>query len=78
MGLKNTRAFITHRLKMQGLVVFDYARDFPKAWADLTGWIQEGRLKYREDVVEGLEALPAAFVGLFNGENFGRKLARLV
>ena len=78
VGLKNTRAFITHRLKMQGLVVFDYAREFPKAWAELTAWIQNGRLQYREDIVEGLEALPAAFVGLFKGENFGRKLARLV
>jgi NADPH-dependent curcumin reductase CurA len=78
VGLKNTRAFITHRLKMQGLVVFDYAREFPKAWANLTGWIDDGRLKYREDMVDGLEALPGAFVGLFQGENFGRKLARLV
>jgi hypothetical protein len=77
VGLKNTRSFITARLKMQGLVVFDYAREFPKAWADLTAWILDGRLKYREDVVDGLEALPAAFVGLFTGENFGRKLARL-
>lgn len=78
VGLKNTRAFITARLKMQGLVVFDYAREFPAAWAELTGWIRDGRLKYREDVVDGLESLPAAFVGLFQGENFGRKLARLV
>ncbi len=77
VGLKNTRAFITHRLKMQGLVVFDYVADFPKAWAELTGWIVDARLRYREDVVEGLEALPGAFVGLFWGENFGRKLARL-
>jgi NADPH-dependent curcumin reductase CurA len=76
-GLKNTRAFITRRLKMQGLVVFDYAARFPQAWSELTGWILDGRLKYLEDVVEGLEALPGAFVGLFNGENFGRKLARL-
>ena len=76
-GLKNTRAFITHRLKMQGLVVFDYAADFPRAWADLTGWILDGRLKYREDIVEGLEALPGAFVDLFHGRNFGRKLGRL-
>ena len=77
VGLKNTRSFITARLKMQGLVVFDYAREFPKAWAELTGWIQDGRLKYREDIADGLERLPAAFVGLFQGENFGRKLARL-
>jgi NADPH-dependent curcumin reductase CurA len=78
VGLKNTRTFITARLKMQGLVVFDYAREFPRAWAELTGWILDGRLKYREDIVDGLESLPAAFVGLFEGQNFGRKLARLV
>ncbi|MDB5479023.1 MAG: 2-alkenal reductase [Caulobacteraceae bacterium] len=78
VGLKNTRSFITARLKMQGLVVFDYAREFSKAWTELTGWIQDGRLKYREDIVDGLESLPAAFVGLFQGQNFGRKLARLV
>jgi NADPH-dependent curcumin reductase CurA len=77
VGLKNTRAFITHRLKMQGLVVFDYAAEFPAAWAELTNWILDGRLKYREDIVDGVEALPGAFVGLFKGENFGRKLARL-
>ncbi len=77
VGLKNTRSFITARLKMQGLVVFDYAKDFPKAWAELSAWILDGRLRFREDIVEGLEALPGAFVGLFQGENFGRKLARL-
>ncbi len=76
-GLKNTTNFITHRLKMQGLVVFDYVRDFPKAWAEMTDWILDGRLKYREDVEEGIEHAPAAFVGLFKGENFGRKLIKL-
>jgi hypothetical protein len=77
VGLKNTTHFITHRLKMQGLVVFDYVREFPKAWAEMTDWILEGRLKYREDVEVGLDHAPAAFVGLFKGENFGRKLIKL-
>ena len=76
-GLKNTTFFIVSRLKMQGLVVFDYVRQFPAAWAEMTDWILEGRLKYREDIEDGLEHAPAAFVGLFNGENFGRKLIRL-
>jgi NADPH-dependent curcumin reductase CurA len=76
-GLKNTRAFIAARLKMQGLVVFDYAADFPRAWDQLAGWILDGRLRYREDVVDGIEALPGAFIGLFRGENFGRRLGRL-
>jgi NADPH-dependent curcumin reductase CurA len=76
-GLKNTTCFITHRLKMQGLVVFDSVREYPRAWAEMTDWILDGRLKYREDVEAGLERAPAAFIGLFKGENFGRKLIKL-
>jgi len=76
-GLVNTRAFITARLKMQGLVVFDYVREFPNAWRELTDWILDGRLRYREDIVDGLENAGDAFIGLFNGKNFGRKLVRI-
>ncbi len=76
-GIVNTQFFITSRLTMAGLVAFDYVRQYPQAWAEMTDWILAGRLKYREDVVDGLEHLPAAFIGLFKGENFGRKLIRL-
>ncbi|HYH98908.1 NADP-dependent oxidoreductase [Hyalangium sp.] len=76
-GLKNTGHFITHRLRMEGFVVFDYAERFTEARAALGRWIQEGKLRYREHVVEGLEAAPAAFAGLFRGENFGRMLVRV-
>ncbi|MBN9531210.1 MAG: NADP-dependent oxidoreductase [Alphaproteobacteria bacterium] len=76
-GIVNTQFFITSRLTMAGLVAFDYVRAYPQAWAEMTDWIVSGRLKYREDVVDGLEQLPGAFIGLFKGENFGRKLIRL-
>lgn len=76
-GIVNTQFFITSRLTMAGLVAFDYVRQYPQAWAEMTDWILSGRLKYREDIVDGLEHLPAAFIGLFRGENFGRKLIRL-
>jgi len=76
-GLRNTSYFITARLTMRGLVAFDYYREFPKAWADLTQWIIDGRLKYREDIDEGFENLPRAFIGLFSGDNFGRKLVHI-
>lgn len=76
-GLRNTSYFITARLKMQGLVVFDYAHEAPSARRELTDWVLEGRLRYREDVEIGIERAPAAFIGLFQGENFGRKLVRL-
>ncbi len=76
-GLRNTSHFITSRLTMRGLVAFDYFRDFPIAWAELTRWIADGKLKYREDIEEGFEHLPRAFIGLFSGDNFGRKLVRI-
>jgi NADPH-dependent curcumin reductase CurA len=76
-GIKNTQVFITHRLRMEGFVAFDYVKQFPQAWADLTEWILAGRLKYREDVIDGIERVPEAFIGLFKGENFGRKMVRL-
>ena len=76
-GLKNTSAFIGQRLTMRGLVAFDHYKEFPRAWAELSDWIVDGRLKYREDIEDGFERLPAAFVGLFTGANFGRKLVRV-
>ena len=76
-GLRNTSAFIGQRLTMRGLVAFDHYKEFPRAWAELSDWIAAGRLKYREDIEDGFERLPAAFVGLFTGANFGRKLVRL-
>ncbi|MGA2125334.1 MAG: hypothetical protein ABSG76_04190 [Xanthobacteraceae bacterium] len=43
----------------------------------MTDWILTGQLRYREDIDDGIERLPAAFIGLFAGDNFGRKLVRL-
>jgi len=77
VGLKNTRAFIGQRLTMRGFVAFDYVRQYPIAWERMTRWITEGRLAYREDIIDGFESLPQAFIGLFTGENFGRRVVRL-
>jgi NADPH-dependent curcumin reductase CurA len=43
----------------------------------MAGWLREGRIKYREDVVDGLEHAPQAFIGLLRGENFGKRLIRV-
>jgi NADPH-dependent curcumin reductase len=78
-GIINTDRFITHRLKMEGLVVFDDLRDFPAAQLEAAGMINAGQLKLKEVISEGVESLPAAFCGLFQpGADFGRRLARLV
>lgn len=76
-GIRNTTRFITHRLRMEGLVVFDYFKQFPQAQAEMAGWIKSGKLKYTEDISEGIETAPEAFIGLFEGENHGRRLIKL-
>lgn len=77
VGIRNVTRFITHRLRMEGLVVFDYFKGFRAAQAEMAAWIQEEKLEYTEDVSEGIEGSAAAFVGLFEGENHGRRLIKV-
>jgi hypothetical protein len=76
-GLKHTREFIAKRLRMEGLVVFDDLPHFAAAQAELAELIKSGAVKYREEVFEGLAALPEAFCGLFTGASFGRRVVRV-
>ncbi len=76
-GTRRVYEFIGRRLRMEGLVVFDFADSYAKAHADMTGWIESGELKYREHVVDGLDALPELFCAQLRGEIIGRPLARL-
>lgn len=71
-GPKNYLSLLVHRARMEGIVVFDYAERFPVAIAELAGYLKDGRMKSREDVVEGLENFPAALLQLFAGVNFGK------
>ncbi|MEO0754080.1 MAG: NADP-dependent oxidoreductase [Pseudomonadota bacterium] len=75
--IRSTKPFITHRVRMEGLVVFDDARQFPEALETMAGMIASGGLKYAEERFEGLDQMPAAFCGLFRGENFGRRVVRV-
>jgi NADPH-dependent curcumin reductase CurA len=70
----NIADFIGKRLTMRGFSVRDHAAEIDEYIAEAAGWLREGRLKYRETVVEGLENAPAAFGRLFSGENFGKLL----
>jgi NADPH-dependent curcumin reductase CurA len=76
-GTRKVYEFIGKRLRMEGLVVFDFADRYAKAHADMIGWIGSGELKYREHVVDGLDALPELFCAQLRGEIIGRPLARL-
>ena len=77
VGIRNVTRFITHRLRMEGLVVFDYFKGFRDAQAAMAAWIHSGQLQYTEDISEGIEGSAAAFVGLFEGENLGRRLIKV-
>jgi NADPH-dependent curcumin reductase CurA len=65
-------SLLVNRARMEGMVVFDYADRYGIAVKDLSGWMKEGRLKSREDIVEGIETFPDTLLKLFKGENFGK------
>jgi len=71
-GPKNYLSLLVNRARMQGMVVFDYTERFPAAVAELSGYLKDGRMKSREDVVPGLENFPQALGRLFTGQNFGK------
>lgn len=77
MGPRLFGALIVARAKVQGFLVSDYASRFGPALAEMAGWLKAGKLKYREDIVEGFENLPKAFIGLFEGENIGKRLVKV-
>jgi len=76
-GLKNFRAILVNRLKVQGMIVFDWLERYPEANQALLQLVTSGKLKTRESVVEGLENAPKGLIGLLKGENFGKQLVRL-
>lgn len=77
-GPKNVRAILTQRLRMQGLIVFDWADRIPEAIRELGAWYQQGCLKLREDVREGgLDAFPDVLKLLYTGGNRGKLVLRL-
>ena len=71
-GPKNYLSLLVNRARMEGIVVFDYTARFPLAVAEMAGYLKDGRMKSREDVVVGLENFPEALTKLFTGENFGK------
>ena len=77
LGPRLFGALIVYRAKVQGFLVSDYIPRAPQALAEMAGWLREGKLKYREDIVEGFENMPKAFLGLFHGENIGKRIVKL-
>jgi NADPH-dependent curcumin reductase CurA len=71
------RAILSRRLTLRGFIVGDFASQAGEFHREVSGWVREGRIKYREDVVEGLENAPQALIGLLQGHNFGKLLVRV-
>jgi len=77
-GPKNYLSLLVNRARMEGLVVFDYAARYPQAIAELAGYLKDGRMKSKEDVVTGgVPAFPATLNRLFSGENFGKLVLQI-
>lgn len=68
---------IYNRLTMRGFVVYEFESLRPRFMADMKQWLREGRMKYRETIMEGIDRAPEALIGLFEGANTGKMLVRL-
>jgi len=65
------------RLLVRGFIVSDFASKQADFLRDVGEWVRTGRLKYREDIVDGLEKAPTSFIGMLQGKNFGKTLVRI-
>ncbi|GAA0871720.1 NADP-dependent oxidoreductase [Gangjinia marincola] len=69
---------IKNSASMQGFIVRDYKDQFSEAREALTQWLQDGKLKHKETIVEGFDTIPEAFIGLFDGDNIGKMVVKVV
>jgi NADPH-dependent curcumin reductase CurA len=76
-GPSNYMSLLVNRARMEGFVVFDYADRYMEAGAEMAGWMSEGKLKSREDVVEGFETFPETLQKLFTGDNIGKLVLKI-
>ncbi|TMH26227.1 MAG: NADP-dependent oxidoreductase [Betaproteobacteria bacterium] len=75
--VRNWRAILVNRLRVQGMIVFDWKDRYGEALKALGGYFAEGKLHYRESVVQGLENAPRGLIDLLAGKNFGKQLVKL-
>jgi NADPH-dependent curcumin reductase CurA len=73
-----TRTLLTRRIRMQGFIIFDdYGTRYGEFFSQMSTWLKVGKIKFREDIVDGLENAPQAFIGLLEGRNFGKLIIRV-
>jgi NADPH-dependent curcumin reductase len=76
-GPKNYLSLLVNRATLKGFIVFDFADHYMEAATQMAGWLLGGKLKSREDIVDGLQTFPDTFLKLFKGENFGKLLIKV-
>ena len=76
-GPRNLALVVTRRLRIEGFIVTDHNDRLPAFLADAAGWVAEGRLRWRETIVEGIEHMPEALVGMLRGDNVGKMLVKV-
>ncbi len=76
-GPFNMVLLVGRRIKMQGFIIFDHIATYPDFLTDISGWIAEGKIRYEETVMNGIEKAPEAFLSLFSGGNTGKMLVKL-
>jgi NADPH-dependent curcumin reductase CurA len=78
VGPRLLRHILVARARVQGFLIFDYENRTWAALEQMTQWFREGKIKGHEDVVEGFENMPRALIGLFTGENIGKRVVKIV
>jgi NADPH-dependent curcumin reductase CurA len=68
------QSILIKRLTLRGFIVSDFAAQYPDFLANVSGWLRQGRIKYQEDITDGLENAPRELIGLLKGQNFGKKI----
>jgi NADPH-dependent curcumin reductase CurA len=76
-GYKMLRSVLVNRIRMQGMIFLDWKDRYGEALNGLSGYFAEGKLKYRESIVEGIDKAPKGLIALLKGENFGKQLVKL-
>ena len=77
MGPRLMGTFVGKRVTARGFIVTDFVQHYGPALRQMGEWVRNGKVKYREDVVEGIDKAPRAFIGMLRGENFGKMLVKV-
>jgi NADPH-dependent curcumin reductase CurA len=78
VGPRNYLSLLVNNARMEGFVVFNYADRYAEGMKDMSTWLREGKIKSREDIVDGIETFPETLLKLFSGENFGKLMIKAI